>query len=910
MSYALTDRAKDSISREVVEPNMVLVIEGSPKKYAVRVTSKKLRYDAPGLNYDDGYFYDGLIPDDSVSDLISISGTTNSISQQLDPDKGAASSTQTLTLSLIDRNEEITRLITPGEFLPEILYRNAKVYLGFNDTAFPEDYIQIFDGKIMSVDPGVGTINMVITHPDDVKRSSIFQKIDSNLTDDALFDSAKFGGITYAKRSDVTGVVTVTYTFAGIGNNAVVSVTGNDISVQVDTSLTQLKTIKKKIEAHEDASQLVTAVITTNGASIQATTGSVTLSSSTEIFVDSVAGYLPPIAPLFKSYIRINDEIIEYTAIDSVANKFTGCTRQSLTSLGASHKIGDTVSSFYKYGDGTTAYDAVDMALYLLLSGPSKIYLTSSANAVGVVPGIGVVADSIYMPNVYLIRDHGSVIGDYVTITGSSIPANNVTNAQITEVVEIDDGTYLTLNQSLTQELLATLTVTFKSVYNVLDDGLNLTPSQVDIAQFRFIKRRYSRSLANYEFYLKDTVTAKEFINTQLLMPSKLYSVPRKGRISAGITAAPLYAKDTPVLTLENIKNPKGLRLSRGVTKNFYNAVAYQYNTDSVDDKFLAKTITLSADSKNVIDSPIKLFSIKSDGLRPSLDTNNLIETNSKGFLDRYKFGAEVIKVPVLFKTGFAAEVGDSVVFGDPDLYLPDTKSGSKDFNPRIMEIVNKDFNWVKGDILLTLLDTTYSNTFKYGVFSPTTLIGSGSTTTEIVMTKSFGTDAITKEKAKWESYIGKTITVHSLDRSTSYTTIIQGFDPGNDNIMNVLPALPVPAPAGYLIDIPDYQATPVASNIFKSIYCYFDPQVAVVSGASDTSFDVSIGDAAKFFVGSLIRVHNPLFTVDSGINASKVLTIVGTTITCESLGFTPDSTMFVELIGFASDEGKPYAFV
>lgn len=914
MALQLTERTKNALSRELIEPNLVLLIDGIATKYAIRITKQILRYDLPGVNYDDpGLFYDGLIDDPTSEDLISISGTTNQIAQQLDPDKGAASSTQTLTLRLIDRNEQITRLITPGEIVDDVLYRNARVYFGLVDTAF-EDYIEIFNGKIMGINPSTSSIDFVVTHPDDLKRSTIFEKQEDELTAICRFDSILLQDLFYQKRSDVVGLVRIQYTSAALGDDAIVTVVGNDITVQIDTAFTKAKTVKKKIENNEDANQLVNVVIDKDGDAntIQTTTGGFQdLETDDVLNITDASKFLLPVGDLLKTYVKIGDEVIEYTAIDVNNNQLTGCTRQALTSFGSNHAVGDVVSSFYKFGDST--YDngnAIDLALYLLMSGADANYCSETATHVVSIPGFGSIVDAIWLPNVYLVKDYGVTDGDLVTVTGSGL-GNDFTDAVIFEVVESLEGSYLVFDGlGLVEELDASLSVTIKSKYNILPDGCGLLPRQIDIPQFRLIQSRYNVAIANYEFYFKDTINSKDFINTQLFLPSALYSVPRKGKISLGITSPPLYASDSANLTLENTKNPKGLKLARSVNNNFYNTVAYVYNPDSVEDKFLNKNIRVSADSKNRIDSPSKLFKIEAVGLRPGNETTELINRNGVRFLDRYKYGAESLKVEVLFKTGFAIEVGDSVLFGDAAFNLADSKTGSRDFEPRVMEVINKEWNWQNGKISLSLLDTSYSADFRYGVFSPSSLIGVGSTTTELIIKKSFGTPVSDKEKEKWQNYIGKEIAVHSEDYTFRELTYLQGFDPGNDNKMIVSPALSVAPSANYQIDIVNYDEVDILEAFYKNAHAFWDPTIAVVSGASATSFNVSGGDIGKIFVGSLIRVHNQDFSIDSGETARKVTDITGNTVTCQDLGFTPTSAMFVELIGFSSDNGKAYAWL
>ena len=248
MAYELTQRTKDALSSELIEPNIVLTIDGISTKFSVKINKILLTYDLPGLTYDSGLSYDGLAGDPNTLDLISLSGTSTSISMQLEPDKGSASSTQNITVSLIDRNNLVSEIISPGVVVDDVIYRNCRLYLGMFESAFPEDYIEIFNGKVMGINPGVGVIDLQITHPEDLKKSTIFEKAETTLVQAALFDSAVIQDLTFVKRPDVVGSVSIEYTTAAIGDTANISVTGNDITAQIDPGATTAKTLKKKLE--------------------------------------------------------------------------------------------------------------------------------------------------------------------------------------------------------------------------------------------------------------------------------------------------------------------------------------------------------------------------------------------------------------------------------------------------------------------------------------------------------------------------------------------------------------------------------------------------------------------------------------------------------------------------------------
>ena len=88
---------------------------------------------------------------------------------------------------------------------------------------------------------------------------------------------------------------------------------------------------------------------------------------------------------------------------------------------------------------------------------------------------------------------------------------------------------------------------------------------------------------------------------------------------------------------------------------------------------------------------------------------------------------------------------------------------------------------------------------------------------------------------------------------------------------------------------------------------------MTIATGISSTSFTVAPGDVARFAVDAIIRNHSFDFSDDSG--DVEVTDVTGVTITHTApvepfSGFTPTSSDFVDLIGFAEDGGLPYRFI
>jgi hypothetical protein len=500
-------------------------------------------------------------------------------------------------------------------------------------------------------------------------------------------------------------------------------------------------------------------------------------------------------------------------------------------------------------------------------------------------------------------------VGDTINISNSAIGGNNI-SVNITSFGSTPSGFYIVTDGALTTEVTTLATCSFNSQYDELPVGCGMLPSQVDIDGHIEVQTGFSSGFANYDFYIKDTVISQDFINSEIYFPSGLYQLPRKGRAGVGITVPPLALDDTKEIGQDNVLNASNLVINRSTRDKFYNAVIYKYEIDSLDDRFLAGQITQSAESTNRIRVGNKPFTVKSTGLRKNAETDNLIKLQTRRQLDRYQFAAESIDVIVNYSTGFTIEVGDTVIFKGGELQVVDISKGNRDFDDRVMEVVNKSLNITSGEIKLSLVDTAFLLDGLYGVISPSSIIDAGSTTTNIKIKDSYGTGftSILIEQQKWLPYIGQNILVRDQSWSTLYNTKIVGFSETDQSIMIVDPALPAPPSEGWEIDIPTYDSTSeTIDSVYKNIHCYWQRRISIVSGLNDQQFTVSGADVGDLYVGALLDVHNFDYSSRSPDPNVEITDITGNTITVNnSLGFTPDNTFFVSLIGFV-DKKLPY---
>lgn len=916
MAYQLSQRAKDLSTNPVKNPNLVMEIDGSPYIFGTRTTSKLIRYGQDSLVYgQDNIVYGGTVEISNSRDWIGLDGTSSTVRNQLEPDKGAVSTTQNMTVKVLDIDGFMSELIAPGVIVDDLLYKTARISVGFVEGEYPTDYIQVLQGKIQSIRPIAGAVEFVISNPEDIKRAKIFNSAQVNLTENLYYKSVDIQDLTYVQKLDEPDEIRVEYFNGGlVGQNPSVSVGTfvgyKKISVGIQASVTTANSIKKAVNNNDDANQLCTVINKEGGTptNVQVLQAETTLGTSNYVAVDSIELFLAQVDPVFRTYVRVGDEIIRYTGIDTVNSRLTGITRGALNSDPANHKSGAEASSFYKLGDGTdTNGRAIDLALLVYLSGAPEYYEEDIlADQVNQISPTEFIQNGIFFTGLDLVRLFGVTVGDKIRTTGSLNPGNNFIDRNIVSITVDVNGTLIVVDgANLTTETNTTIQCDLKSQYNLLPDGLGLRPREVEIEEFLNVENTFFSSIPNFELYIKDTVDGKTWVDEEIFLPSGLYGLPRKGKLSVKMHSPPLFAANIPTLGLDTVKDPSSLKLQRSVSENFYNSIVYRINDDSVEDKKLNGYVTLSTTSTARIKAPNRPYTIQAGGLRPSIDTEGVIRRVSRRFLSRYQLGAESVSVEVPFGVGFPIEVGDSVIFGDNNLKLSDSKTGSDTFAPRLFEVVNREFNWVTGKISLKIVDTNYSQDKRYGVFSPSSNILSGSTLTTIKITNSFGVDPTVGEKAKWERFIGMKLRVHSKDYTTDFTTTLLGFSE-SDPFLMLVSTMPSTPTAGMVVDIADYGD---ASDLYKQLFCFVaDSTEITVVNATD---DIEVTDTSRVIIGKNIRVHNQDFSRDNGADGTMVEAIVPPNLFLDTpLDFIPVVGDMVDVLGFDQDEGLPYSFL
>lgn len=719
MAIGLTGKASLALKQVVKTPNVVLEIEGLTTPISARVLRETVRIGEENLEINDpelsefGFYIGEDFAFTDQKTLINLGGTSTSIRQTLNVDKGEGSSVSSLTVELLD-DGYATKLISPGILLTDILARKVRVYMAPDENlTWPDDFILIFRGIISDVSAEPGSVSLALTAPESKKRSTIYKKADTKLN--------------------------------GTINNSVTTIT-----------LTSTANIFQKVLGPDNA-------------------------------YDS----------MFSSYVRIEDEIIKFDAVSG--NTLTGCIRGQLGTVAASHNTGESVATFYRL-TGNPMY----MALKLMASGVGGYWVSGLAASAVQVFESTTIANAIYFQAQNIAQKYGVSIGDYITTTGSGVGGNNFTLRQITDVVLSNEGSYVIVNgAALTSEASTTMTVSFRSQFDTLPDGLKMGGDEIDVEEHLNIYQLFLSS-AQMDFYLKEEINGREFLQEQIYLPSGCYAIPRQSKASLAYHIGPLPGERIFSFDQTNIKEPNRTQLKRSISKNFYNEVIYKYEEEALQDRFKSGYINVAADSKTQIPAGNKTLIIEARGLRDALSADNLAQQASTRRLKRYKFGAETISVATLFESGFEVEIGDIVLYDGSSDQLPDIKSGAKNIAPRLFEVQNKTLDLKTGDVRLELVDTNFSALTRYGLISPASTVLTGTSTTSFTVDPS--------QYAKWAELTNPSITVRNEVGSSVSSSILQSIN--RSGVVIVSPALSFTPSAGMILELSHYDNANTTSEV------------------------------------------------------------------------------------------------
>lgn len=731
--FEITNKASAAADAINKRPNIVLQIDGITKKFGSAEILAIIKIGDEGLFIDGSWNIGDSAPIKDQLGALSFDNSSTSIKQQLDIDKGRGSGISSMQIGLIDINQEITEIISPGVVVTDILGRKASVFVSPDSetTDFPQDYIRVFRGIIDEVDAGPGLIKFNLAHPDQKKRQSIFITAEAELAS---------------------------------------GITAGDVTIPLDTVVG---------------------------------------------FLAKVLGPDATYDSSFSSYIQIDDEIIRYDGIS--APNLTGCTRAQFGTVAATHSAGAPVRTIYRL-EG----NAVDLALKVMASGSGQYASNIEIQNFNKLSDGSPIPNGIFFRNINVAEEYGITIGSYITTSGATNGANNVSLKEIIDINETDDGgSYVTVDGvTFVDELDSAAVASFRSRFDTLPDGLSMGEDEIDIAQHLKIQRIFLSSF-NYDFRLTETIdSGKEWLDLEIYKPSGAYSIPRNAQSSVSYFIGPIPGANIKTLSKDNIVGPSKLKILRSISKNFANTIIYKYEKSVTEDKFLRGVVYQSAGSLSQIPVGTKAQVIESSGIRQALAGQSITQIAADRKLDRFKLAAEYIpNVQVRFGDGYNIELADIIILDPTDLELVNTVDGDRNKEIKMFEVNNITKDFKTGKITIDLLDTTFDGAKRYGLIGPSSRISSGASQTQFQIEEFFpGSPFGAAEYKKWDRYPLCAVKVRSEDFTTRFAqTVIQSV---SGNTITVSPALGFTPQPGDVMELADYDFASVTEQI-KLIYVH-----------------------------------------------------------------------------------------
>lgn len=135
---------------------------------------KRVSYGDPDIEYGTpGLIYGGLTPYGDFRTILDMSGSSLTLSQRLEPEQGRGA-ISTISLSFIDKDQFMSRLIAPGVVLDEILGKKITIFYGYQQLSFPQDFTVMFRGRVSAYDSVSGRVTLQISDPNMARRQQIF----------------------------------------------------------------------------------------------------------------------------------------------------------------------------------------------------------------------------------------------------------------------------------------------------------------------------------------------------------------------------------------------------------------------------------------------------------------------------------------------------------------------------------------------------------------------------------------------------------------------------------------------------------------------------------------------------------------------------------------------------------------
>lgn len=909
-SYPINYELQNDASTKYL--NIVVEFEGTSTRFSLLPTYRKVEWGTPGIVYgQDGLLWGGILVDTTIKPIIS-PNTQLVIDQKIEPEQGRGSAA-TMNLEFVDLDGFMSEFVTPGIYLDEILGgKLVKIYMGYQNTNFKEDYFVIFRGYVSMITAAPTKVILQLTDANLKRRQQIFKLGKTQLrqvNQGFQFTDVNFVGNTITLPAHEFQNGNIVQLFTGGSLPAGISPATNYYIVNrtpttIQLSLTLSGPVISLLSQGSGASSIYLY-------GIGPLTAYIPVIASSD-FVQPVLGPDGLYDSSIGTYAKIDNEIMSYSP--------SGLASESITVLRAQR---DTIAADHST-TGQTAVDnicelvgnIIDLSLKLMLSGWGGVWKSNIVIKKFVQtsdPNYGDISTALILPNtIDAIDEYGLSPGDYIYITGATNPLNNGQRI-ITGFLDLagTPNNIILVDSPFVIEVSTAAIFSTRSQYDTLpvSCGSKLNPTDIDVQSWQQVKSQYlGQPINTFRIYVTSPQSGKEFIESQFLLPAGAYSVTRFGRLSLTLTKPPLAGENLVVIDTKNVIDPQTITVTRGLNnRRFFNQVQYTFDYDDSGNS-TNKVVRFDSESISTTDTT-SVLPISAQGLRTENGAQDFINKRLNFLLSRYKSAAIEIKVKVNWRAASLIEVSDIVaLYDNGTLKITNLETGERNMGEVLLEVIQRTIDIKTGVGSLTLLNQTgYLISDRFAGIAPSSLVGIGSNTTEVVIKDSFGVRYPFNEKKKWEAIVGDKIRIHSRDYAYDHTVVFLGFQIGSSYRMLISPALPSAPLPDYVVDCWNYPDTTNKADQSKSklLFSFINPTYVVVSGISTTQFTVSPADALGIFPNLPVKINSADFSQES--EEAIVDNVTGVVVTLKTaIAFIPSPGQFVNLIGFRDGLG-PY---
>jgi hypothetical protein len=249
MAVNLSVKAQALLKEISIKPQIVLDIEGLDIIFGAQPVFKTLEWDDENAEWDSGLSWDGLIEDANSRDWISLDGTTNNVTSQIQPDKGSTSSISTVNIAIVDKDGEVSKLLS-FDNINEILGKKAIFSIGFAQGAYPNDFQPIFRGVVVDFYTDAGNIMVSLASSNSLLRQTLFNQYTDEL--DGSIDNSQTT-VTVLDTSNLLEDQDAFSSYIRI-DDEIMKVDSVDSAAQLTVTRAQLNTVAA---SHDDEAEVV-----------------------------------------------------------------------------------------------------------------------------------------------------------------------------------------------------------------------------------------------------------------------------------------------------------------------------------------------------------------------------------------------------------------------------------------------------------------------------------------------------------------------------------------------------------------------------------------------------------------------------------------------------------------------------